>query len=769
MAPAHFAQAELERMTRLYTMLSRITQAIVRADDANQLFADTCRIAVEVGGFGFAWIALIDPDTLRLKPVAHAGVPVSGDWFDQRSGDGMVADGLCPAGIAIRDEQEVVVADIASDPRAELWRDVARQFCLGSVVSFPLRHQCRVIGAFTLCAGEASFFATAEMNLLREVVDDVCFALEGLRREEARIATESRVQFYAYYDAQTGLPNRLLFLQRLAEACAAAPAVPRAVMDLHIRNFHEIEQALGQGAGLALARKVAARLESALPAASVARLSEAEFAIRLDGVGDEGAIKVIATGILEDVGRAIEIAGQEVFADAVVGLAMCHGHGDADNTLKHAMAAAWQNGLVEGERCRVFHDGMAADSRQRLDLDASLRRAIDRGEFLLHFQPQLDLRSGRVIGCEALLRWNRPDQGMVSPQAFIGRLEDSGLICPVGNWVLEEACRQSRRWLDAGLTPLRMAVNVSARQFHETDVVGKVRRALEEYRLDPEMLEIELTESVVLGNVERAIRTMRELKAMGVTLAMDDFGTGYSSLGYLQRLPVQRLKIDQSFIRDLHRDPGAAAITRAIVAMARSLNLTVLAEGVETEGHVGYLRQLHCTEMQGYFFSRPVAAQDFAALVRDSDGIGPASEALADERVVLILDDEPSILSAIRRVLRREGYRLLEATSADDAFNLLAMHRVGVVVSDHRMPGMTGSEFLRRVKDLYPETVRILLTGYTEINSVMSAVNLGAIFRFLTKPWEDDALRDSIRDAFRMQEMARENREMAGRLGVLNA
>jgi FixJ family two-component response regulator len=273
----------------------------------------------------------------------------------------------------------------------------------------------------------------------------------------------------------------------------------------------------------------------------------------------------------------------------------------------------------------------------------------------------------------------------------------------------------------------------------------------------------------VLRNADAVIRTLNQLKGQGISHSLDDFGTGYSSLSYLQRLPISRIKIDRSFITHITSDPHDAAIVRAVVGMAHSLGIKVIAEGVETEGQLGYLRGLRCEEIQGYFFSRPLPAEDFVALLRTERRLEPVSETGGSERVLLLVDDEPGVLASLRRLLRPTEIEVLTSSTLDEAFEVLATRRVGVIVCDQRMPAMTGTEFLRRVRKIYPNVIRIVLSGYTELNSVIDAVNRGAIYKFLTKPWDDQVLLDSLRDAFRMYEMNRENRELSQRIEELMA
>jgi EAL domain-containing protein (putative c-di-GMP-specific phosphodiesterase class I)/PleD family two-component response regulator len=760
------ARRLLERLNRLYSTLSHINRTIVRAESPNDIFAAACRIAVEEGGLRFAVIGLVEPQEQQLVPVAVAGVAPDLKYLPLCGGDQGSATAVDKRGYP---GTACVINDINFDPRAARARPLLDDAGIGAVASFPLMLEDAVVGILAVGAGEANYFGNPEVRLLEEVADDISFAMDVLRRDEKRLAGEAKMHYLAFYDARTGLPGRALFEERLAATCERRHDHIVAVLTINLRRYHSILEVLGQEAGAAIARAVASRIEAALPTAIVARIGESEFALALEGGDGLHMVEETAWRVHGAIAEGITVDGREVFVDPFIGIALHPQDGSAAEVLKAALIAGGKPPVDSSNCCRFFVAEMDRGSRKRLDLDAALRRAITRQEFELHYQPQVDLVSGRVVGAEALLRWQRPNHGLVMPGEFIPMLEETGLICSVGEWVLVEACRTCRQWQDAGLPPMRMAVNLSARQFHETDVRDLVRRALDSSGLEPQWLELEVTESVVLLNAETIIRVMRDLNALGVSQALDDFGTGYSSLSYLQRLPVKRIKIDRSFVSNITSNPSDAAIVRAIIGMAHSLGLTVVAEGVETEGQLGYLRGLSCEQMQGYYFSPALPAADFATLLRDGRCVPIQTPTASHERVLLLVDDEPNILSSLRRMLRHTHIRVLATTNPLEGFELLASNPVGVVICDQRMPEMTGTEFLRRVKDLYPATVRIVLSGYTDLNSVIDAVNRGAIYKFLTKPWQDDAMVASLEDAFRLHEMERENQYLSKQLHDLMA
>jgi EAL domain-containing protein (putative c-di-GMP-specific phosphodiesterase class I)/ActR/RegA family two-component response regulator len=361
----------------------------------------------------------------------------------------------------------------------------------------------------------------------------------------------------------------------------------------------------------------------------------------------------------------------------------------------------------------------------------------------------VDLRSGQTIGAEALLRWRRNGNGagLTGPAQFIPLAEKTGLIVPIGAWVIDTACRQLRLWLDQGMGDVRLAVNVSACQLRAVDFDATLAATLKRHGVPAQHLELELTESMLMQDPDAAAALLKRLKVIGVKLSLDDFGTGYSSLAYLKRFPIDAVKIDQTFVRDIVTDPDAAGIVSAVIGLAQRMHLRTIAEGVETEAQLGYLRKLGCEVMQGYYFSRPVPEAEFNAMLRAGKCL-PALVAAQADRTLLLVDDEANILAALCRMLRNEGYRVLTAASAREGLELLARNDIQVILSDQRMPEMTGTEFLGRVKAMHPDTVRIVLSGYAELTTIIEAVNQGAIYKFLIKPWDDDLLRGHIRDAF---------------------
>lgn len=573
-----------------------------------------------------------------------------------------------------------------------------------------------------------------------------------------RKAAAERIQYLASYDTLTELPNRNLFADRLEQSLLGARRFERgtAVILLDIDRLRLINDTFGPPAGDEVLIEVARRLKLQVREGdTVGRRGGNEFGFVMGSLNNERDALALAQRMLEAIAVPFEIAGQSMVITASIGISVAPTNGDTGETLLKCADAALLRAKQAGRNTfRFYSSEMDADAARRLALEAGLRQALARHELSVHYQPQISLDSGHMVGMEALLRWHSPQFGHIAPSEFIPIAEESGLIIPIGEWVLRTACRQTKTWLDLGLLPLRVAVNLSTRQFRQSNLLTMIAEALAESGLPPGALELEITESAFIDDLDDAVLLCRKLKALGVKLSLDDFGTGYSSLAYISRFPFDKIKIDQGFVRDIIENPVNAAIATAAIVMARSLNLSVLAEGVETEAQAAFLRARRCDAMQGFLFSHALPAEEFAPLLIGNKRLPLADVPREATQTLLLVDDEPNILSSLSRLLRREGYAILTATSPLEAFELLAKHPVQVVISDQRMPEMSGTEFLSRVRQLYPATVRLVLTGYTDLESVTGAINQGAIYKFLTKPWDDDHLREQVREAFRIAKHA---------------
>lgn len=434
-----------------------------------------------------------------------------------------------------------------------------------------------------------------------------------------RQKAEAHLAYLADFDALTGLPNRNQFGRLLAAelAEAARQGKPLGALVVSLTRLHEISDLLGQEAGDAALKQVGALFQSLLPhAAGVARIKGHEFALVVRASNGRSDLEEFALELHHRLAEPLTLQGREFFLDAVLGVAIYPQDGaSADELFRHADSARNRSGADAGDSIRFFSESTQSDLDERLAVEAQLRRALERGEFRVVYQPKVAIGSGRIVGFEALLRWNNPVLGEVSPVRFIPIAERTGLIVPIGAWVFEQTCRQMRRWNSAGTCQVRVAVNLSPRQLYQKDLIEMIVRCLDQSGIDPTCLELEITESALMSREQEVDQRLRAIRALGIELSIDDFGTGYSSLAYLKRFPVQRLKIDRAFIRDLGRDEDSAAIVLSIINLARGLKLAVVAEGVETHEQLEMLRALSCDEYQGFLFSRPVEADAVDALI----------------------------------------------------------------------------------------------------------------------------------------------------------
>ncbi|WP_314437067.1 EAL domain-containing protein [Massilia timonae] len=569
-----------------------------------------------------------------------------------------------------------------------------------------------------------------------------------------RLQAQENLRHAASYDALTGLPNRTLFFENLRDTIELAQDKNWrvAVLCITLDRFKVINDTLGTRGGDELLRQFSTRLVRCVKVRdSVGRLGGDEFALILTMPREQQDAVNMANDVRDSLRLPFDLHGQPAALTASIGIAMYPDDTtDPGALVKYADTAMVRAKEAGRDGYRFFTAGMNVQVLARLDLELALRGALEDSQFVLHFQPKMELNTGRIAGTEALLRWHRPGYGLVYPAEFVPVMEETGLVVRVGDWIIDEACRQIAAWNAAGVRDVRVAVNVSSRQFVEGDLEGVIKDALARHDVEPGLLELELTESALMQNAERTTEVLTRLKALGIRIAIDDFGTGYSSLAYLKRFPIDKLKIDIAFVRDIVNNPDDAAIALAIISMAHSLHMQVIAEGVETRAQMAYLRRHRCDQIQGFYFSRALPADQLADMVL-SNRAKPEEKQTADDKVqtLLVVDDDPNVLTALHRLFRRDGYRVLTASSPAEGFELLALYRVHVILCDQRMPVMSGTEFLSKVKEMYPETIRIILSGYTGVDSVLDSINRGAIYRFYTKPWDDQQLRDNVRLAFR--------------------
>lgn len=567
-----------------------------------------------------------------------------------------------------------------------------------------------------------------------------------------------QMEYQNHYDILTGLPNRNLLQDRINHAISRARRTGQlmAVLFIDLDRFKFINDSLGHSAGDLLLQTVATRLKTCVrDGDTVARLGSDEFVIVLEEVAQENGAVVVAKKILEVMNKSFIIDDWEFVLTCTIGISLFPMTGNNPETLLRNANTAMHRAKEQNRNSIQFYAAeMNARIIQRLNLENGLRRALKGGELLLYYQPQINLANGQIVGVETLLRWRHADLGMVSPSEFIPLAEETGLIVSIGTWVLRAACAQTRHWQENGLPIQWVAVNLSPRQFTEVDLPNLIARILEETGLPPHSLELEITESLLMKDVEQATKILCDLKAIGVKLAIDDFGTGYSSLNYLKRFPIDRLKIDQSFVRDITTDPDDATITMAIITLAHSLSLTVVAEGVEHEGQLAFLRKKHCDEIQGYYFSRPLPPEQLDQLLHKGYSLPAASSVESTQHSVLLVDDDPLTTTLLSRFLSQEGYHVFTANNGREALRLLSYTQIGVVISNQAMPELNGIEFLSRVRELYPEVVCILTSDYDDLDAVPEG-----LYNLLTKPVDKELLRTTLRGAFLLYELQKQHSE----------
>jgi len=442
---------------------------------------------------------------------------------------------------------------------------------------------------------------------------------------------EDRIRELAYFDSLTGLPNRESFMMHVDQSVKSASRHKHelAALFLDLDNFKRINDTLGHTIGDLLLKAIAERLQECLRSSDivghdtdyvttnmVSRFGGDEFTMLLTEIHNSDVAAIVSQRVMESLMRPLNLAGHEVVVTPTIGIAVFPEDGNNSEVLFRnadtAMYAAKRNGK---NQFQFYNKAMNANAKERLTMESQLRNALERKELQLHYQPQMELDTGRVVGVEALLRWQNKKLGNVPPDTFIPIAEDSGLIIPIGEWVLHTACTQLKAWQDTGVPIVRVAVNISVRQFMHPRFFELVKQVIEDTGLEPESLELEITESLLMQDVETAIHLLRELKAIGIQLAIDDFGTGYSSLSYLKRYPIDRLKVDKAFVQDITTNFQDAAITKAVIAMGNNMDLRVIAEGVETEGQLNYLMEKQCHEVQGYYLSKPIPAQEVCLFI----------------------------------------------------------------------------------------------------------------------------------------------------------
>ncbi len=604
------AEIRIQRLNRVYAMLSGVNALIVRVHDRDELFRQACRLAIEHGRFQLAWVGWVDPTAKEIVPAAWAGEEESFaklTRFPLASPAGTDSD-VIAASISSR---EPVAIDIDSQMTGLRYRDemLARDF--HSAAGLPLVVNGDVVGYLAFYTDETRFFDDEEMRLLTELAGDISFALDHIEKEE-------RLDYLASYDSLTNLANRSLFQERLSQYANAAVHGGRrlAVVVADVERFKTVNDTLGRHAGDEVLRQLGKRFVGCVGnAGEIARIGGDQFAAVMPDVAvEDDVIRTIERWRLESFGTPFAVNGDDLRLSAKAGIALLPEDGEDAETLLRNAEAALNKAKATGDPYLFYAQQMTDRVAEKLTLESRLRRALEEDEFVLHYQTKVDIETRRIEGVEALIRWQSPELGLVLPAKFIPVMEETGMILEAGAWALRRAVLDRARWREQTGDAPRIAVNISAVQLRKPDFVSTVERVLGAVSKDPG-IDLEVTESLIMQDVEGNIAKLEALRGRGLAIAIDDFGTGYSSLAYLAKLPVETLKIDGSFVGAMLDSPDAMTLVSTMISLAHSLKLTVVAECVEQEEQAKILRLLRCDQMQGYLISKPLPFDSILALL----------------------------------------------------------------------------------------------------------------------------------------------------------
>jgi len=592
---------QIARQNRIHAMLSGINNSIVRVNNPDVLLTEACRIAIEQGQFPLVWIGLLDTSGRTFVRI----------WSQTRVNDAQAlvpAIGSAPMSIeGVKQGDQLLCNDLAQAPREQGWPPQAQGCGFKAAVMLPLVRAHVTLGIMTLYSQEEGGFDEAELLLLKEVAEDIAFALHYLEQLD-------RLDYLVFHEPVTGLATERVLQDRLSQRLAQLRRHEgmAAVLVIAFERLAQIAASRGRYVRDQLLCEAAQRLQRRLPARdSLASTPQGELLVMLDDPQDEQEVIDVVQELLELMQQPIRIEAHEYVLVCRIGVSLAPADGvDAERVIRNAHSVLEDLRREGKESFRFFKPEIQARIQHNLQLEQAMRKALDREEFSLVYQPIVDLRSGRLIAMEALLRWQSAELGCLPPAQFIPLAEETGLIEPLGLWVLASVCRQLTTWRAQGLALVQTSVNVSARQLHQPDFASQVTALLTRSQLDTDDIQIglEITETALLEDLARTLATVHALREANVHIYLDDFGTGYSSLSYLQQLPVDRIKADLSFVRDLPCSAASAAVISAIVAMAHSLGLKVIAEGVETQLQRDRLIELGCDYAQGYYFAKPLPA-----------------------------------------------------------------------------------------------------------------------------------------------------------------
>ena len=626
------------RLTKMYAALSATNEAILRARTADELYELVCDAVVHVGNSLAAVVLLSQPESTWLWPFFGTGESVEQIKQTRFSidPDNPYGKGVC--GQAFRNQATYVNEDVLNSEQGRPWWETSLKSGVVASCAVPLTKGGQSIGVILFFLSKARAMDTEIIALLTRLGNNVSFALVNFDRVDEKKEADERIRYLATHDHLTSLPNRVMFNQLFEQSIKLARRDGHhcAVLFIDLDRFKVINDSLGHSAGDTLLVEVAKRLSGCMRESDVvARLGGDEFVVMLHKISHRDEAAGVARKILTALLSPIILVGHECRTTGSIGIAVFPENGSDALTLTKNADVAMYLAKEEGKNdFRFFSSDIKSQSIERLMLESDLRHALELDQLTLHYQPKLDFRTGRITGLEALLRWTHPELGNVPPMQFISLAEETGLIIPIGLWVLKTACAQNMAWQRDGLPSISMAVNLSPRQFLDENLLRHIDDVLLSTGMPANLLQLEITESMVMQNVDRTVKLLHQIQRRGVRLAIDDFGTGYSSMSLMKQFPIDTIKIDRSFVRDLENSSEDRAIAKAIISMGKALGLTVVAEGVETTEQDAFLRANECDEFQGYLFSKPIPAEAIALLLRpclSSPSLAPSGLPLSNQ------------------------------------------------------------------------------------------------------------------------------------------